>query len=355
MEDKRKNCPDYRNNIFNDEKIHLFEVILILCKYKKMILLLWLTGFAFSFGATLFMPDIYSATARAVPLQKKDSYFYANRLKGPAVADLIIEKFHLKESYRIESKSSLYQELKNRVSISVGKKDHIIYIKVEDTDPKRAAGMANAYVEELRKFSARKASVESAVLLQFLKERLAAVEKKLKQAEEKIKLFQEKHRPIRIDDQVKAAIETFARLKGELASKEIELGIALSGDSEQFSKETVLREWFVRLKSHIRELETSMVMGRTLFDYGNTNTTISEEGLQYARLLLDYRIQIELFELLSLQGEVAQIEEAKNGSLMQLLDAAFVPDKKEWAEKKPDCAFDYFYIWISCDAGRFRA
>jgi uncharacterized protein involved in exopolysaccharide biosynthesis len=45
-------------------------------------------------------------------------------------------------------------------------------------------------------------------------------------------------------------------------------------------------------------------------------------------LLLDYRTQVTLFELLILQREAARIEEAKYASFMQVLEAPFVPNIK---------------------------
>ncbi len=325
MENQKLSCSD---GTLGGEEIDLLDVLKVLLRYKKMIFWFCLSAFILSLGAVLLMSDVYTATALALPQKKRDRYLYTKFLKGTAVADVIIEKFNLKEVYRTSSRSEIYNELKKRVSISAGKKDYIIYIKVQDQNPERAAGMANAFVDELKKFPAKNASGDFALLRRYLDARLEIVKQNMRHTEQELKLFPKKHKPLRIDYQTKGVIEAITKLKGELASREIEMGAVLLGKNEEIPEETVLREWFLRFKNQVKMLHHSLVEGLILEDHAFAIPAEPETRLQYVNLLLDYRIQTALFEIIAMQREVAKIEELKNSQSIQVLNTAFVPDKK---------------------------
>src|SRR5258708_10463576 len=73
-------------------------------------------------------------------------------LKSRTVADNLITRFDLSKVYRQELQSSTRLALQGNTSIAAGR-DGIIAIEVDDKDPKRAADLANSYVEELMKLT----------------------------------------------------------------------------------------------------------------------------------------------------------------------------------------------------------
>src|SRR5438874_12358240 len=80
--------------------------------------------------------------------------------KSRSVADKLIERFDLKRVYGESLLSDARKELGRNSNIAAGR-ESIITIEVEDTDPKRAADIANAYVEELHVLSSRLAISEA--------------------------------------------------------------------------------------------------------------------------------------------------------------------------------------------------
>ncbi|OEU61252.1 MAG: hypothetical protein BA870_05500 [Desulfuromonadales bacterium C00003094] len=324
--DKTQNCnpSDY---VPEEDEINLLDLLLVLAKHKKMIIGTCLVTFVLTIGVTLLLPNIYSATAQILP-PENESPFYVSMLKSRTIADAIIEKFDLSEVYRKKSQNQTYMSLDGHVSFSVGKKDGILQIEVEDKDPKRVAEMANAYVEELSKLSDKDHLNAVAALRQFLEVRLEVVKEGLAQTEQKLQAFQEKNKTIRIDDQTKATIEAIARLKGELASKEIELGVAMPAQEQQTAQDAVLREGFEQLKAQISALEQPPVGGKIPGDVTLVTSIGPGLGLQYAGLLRSFRMQVTLFELLSRQYEVARIEEVKNPQRIQVLQTAYPPATK---------------------------
>jgi tyrosine-protein kinase Etk/Wzc len=134
-------------------------------------------------------------------------------------------------------------------------------------------------------------------------------------AETDLKLFQETHRLVSIGDQARAAIEGAAKIKGEIISAQTELEVVKEFGTERQNK-------VVMLKSRIRELENQL--GK--IEKGNNE--LPALGLEFARRMREAKIQEEIFQLITIQHELAKIDEAKDMNTIQMLDRAVPPDKK---------------------------
>jgi len=350
-EQKNLNTTPTRNEA--EDEINLLDYLLVLVKHKKMILLTTLAAFVLACGATLLMPNIYTATAKILPPSEGkgglsamlggmgdlaalagisagggSGDLYVAMLQSRTVSDAIIGRFDLMQVYEQEFRTLAYEALNKHVSVSLGKKDGIISVSVDDEDPERAAAMANAYVDELKKLNIELNLSNAGRERLFLERRLAVVKSDLVLAEENLRQFQEQNKAIRIDAQASAIIEAIAQLKAELAGKEVQLGVLLSYQTEQNPDVKALREGVAQIKDQIRRLEQSPSGKEVTGDVFITTADVPALGVQYARLLRDFKVQETLFELLTKQYEVAKISEAKNTSTIQVLDEAFVPDKK---------------------------
>ena len=336
-----------------DDEINLLDLLLVLARNWKMIVGAMALTFVLAAGGTLLMPNIYTATAKLLPPQQEkgglgarlsgmgdlaalagisagggSGDLYVGMLQSRTLSDAIIDQFDLMTVYEQEYRVKMHEKLKKLVSVSLGKKDGIIAISVEDEDPARGAAIANAYVEELKKLNVRLNLGSAGRERVFLEERLELVKADLIQSEENLRVFQEQNKAIKIDAQATAVIEGIARLKGELASREVELGVLLTSQTEQNPQVRALREAIGQLKAQLRKLEDSPAGRSVSSDIFIATSAVPDIGLQYARLMRDYKVQETLFELLTKQYEVAKISEAKNTSSLQVLDEAMVPDKK---------------------------
>ncbi len=337
----------------SDDEINLLDYLLVLARNWRMIALVCIATFILSCGATLLMPNIYTSTARILPPTESkgglssmlggmsdlaalagvsvggsSGELYVGMLKSRTVSDAIIDEFNLMEVYEQEYRVKTHAALDEHVTISLGKDDGIVSISVEDEDPERAASIANTYVEELKKLNVSLNLSSAGRERLFLENRLKMVKADLLAAEENLKDFQEKNRAISIDDQATAIIEAISQLKGELASREVELGVLLSYQTEQNPQVKSLREGVAQLKEQIRKLERSPAGKKITDDIFIATSDVPELGIQYARVLRDFKVQETLFELLTKQYEIAKINEAKDTSTIQVLDEGAVPDRK---------------------------
>jgi uncharacterized protein involved in exopolysaccharide biosynthesis len=106
---------------------------------------------------------------------------YVGILQSRAVADAVVERFDLTHVYDVGgSRSRARERLERHTDISVSEEE-IIQIRVVDYDRQRAAGLANAYVEELDRQNKRLSAGQAASKRAFLETRLKEVEDKLSQ------------------------------------------------------------------------------------------------------------------------------------------------------------------------------
>jgi len=56
-------------------------------------------------------------------------------------------------------------------------------------------------------------------------------------------------------------------------------------------------------------------------------------GLEYVRKLRDVKYNETIFDILARQFEVAKLDEAKQGALIQVVDAAVPPDRKSFPKR----------------------
>jgi len=353
MENNQKKEMSAQDSAVMEDEINLLEYLLVLAKNWRLIVKVTAAAFVLSCGISLLLPNIYLATTTLMPPNESKGGLsamlggmgdlaalagisggggggdlYVGMLKSRTLADAIIDRFKLMEVYEQDYRVKMYEKLDSLVSISLGKKDGIISVSAEDEEPKRAAAIANAYVEELKKLNLQLNLSSSGRQRLFLEKRLDIVKADLKRAEEALRTFQERNNAFKLDDQATATIEAIARLKGEIASKEVELGVSRSFQTEQNPEVKILREALSGLHAQLRRLEKSPEGQRVSGDIFVSTSNVPDISLQYARVMREFKIQETLYELLTKQFELAKIEESKDTSTIQVLDAAVVPDKK---------------------------
>src|SRR4030067_1735785 len=160
-----------------EDEINLLDYLIVLLKRKKLIISITSGAALITAIISLIMTPIYRAETRILPPQtgsssiavgmlsqmagaqgiteslglKTPSDLYIGMLESRTIADRIIDRFNLMELYKAEYREDARKQLFEDVLEAETDKDtDIITIDVEDKDPKRAADMANAFVEELK-------------------------------------------------------------------------------------------------------------------------------------------------------------------------------------------------------------
>ncbi|HWR14181.1 MAG TPA: Wzz/FepE/Etk N-terminal domain-containing protein [Terriglobales bacterium] len=251
---------------------------------------------------------------------------YISILKSRTIQDSLITKFELVKRYRLKRWSDVRKELRSRTEVSEDRKSGVITIAVVDEDPRTAALIANAYVEELRQLTSRLAVTEAARRRVFFEREVQEEKRALASAENNLRKTQEATGLIQLDSQAKAIIESVARVRSQIATKEVELQAIGSFATPENPDYVRLQQQLLGLRSQLTKMERSTVDG--VREIGIPTGKVPEAGLMYVRSLREVKYHEMLFEVLAKQFEAAKIDEAKEGALIQVIDYAITPDRK---------------------------
>jgi len=332
----------------DEQEINLLELVQVPIRHKMLIIKMCSVAVVASVIYSLSLPNIYAATAKILPPQKDgggglsavlgqmggmgglaalagsgftgSGELYLGICKSRSVEDAVIKRLDLMRVYKAKNMEVARALLEDAVKTQSGK-DGIISITAKDADPKRAALLANTLVDELGKTTIRLNLSKAGTERLFLEKRLELVKKDLKSAEDELKSFAQSNRVVQVDAQAKASIEGIARLKADLALKEVQLAVLTSNQTEQSPEVKALRSGIDRMRGELGKL-----VGRDANDGGIPSIgNVPGLGLEYSRRLRELKSQEAIYEQLAKQYEVAKLNEAKDSSALQVLDEAVVP------------------------------
>jgi len=335
-----------------DEEINLLDYLRVVNKYKRLIIILCVGSVLITMIVSLMMPKIYESTASILsPLEETGGRMslvglpelqsamsiigigksnatdiFMAILKSRNMTDAVIKRFNLLTVYKVKLIETARLRLKNAVKISVGKKNELINITVEDTDPKRAAEIANFYVSNLDVMARGLALSRAQQSRMFIEKRLKETEKKLMEVEERTAGFKTRHELVEMSEQAKAAIEAAAQIEGEITAAEVQLKVMQSYVTNQHPEVSKLRLKREQLKKQLGKMKS----GKESFYIPFSKTP--RLGLDITRLMRELKIQETIFELITQQYEQAKISEARDTPLVQILDKA-VPSAKKCKPK----------------------
>jgi len=342
------------------DTVNLLDYLEVLVNNRWMIVKFTLIAALLSILLSFCLPEIYKATARILPPPQEldlmgtmlggagaikglsvggmaadllgkgtQADTYVGILICEAVADKIIDRFKLMEVYHLKHREAVYNVLKKNITIAAGKKDGIISITVLDKDSIRSAAIANAYVEELAKLLGRLNTSGAYQNKLFLQDRLSKAKSDLVTAENAFKAYRAKNKIFSVNEQAQTAIGGIAQVRAQLIAQQVQLAISRQYFSEESQEVKSLKTAVANLEAQVARLEKGGSGGAIPgFE------TLSELGQQYLRLLRDFKMQETLVEVLSRQYEMATYNEAKNFSVVQVIQTARVPDYKFKPKRK---------------------
>lgn len=236
---------------------------------------------------------------------------YVSLMQSTTVSDRIIDRFKLMSVYEESLKTDARLELTRNVRISAGKKDGLVTVEVEDREPKRAAEMANQYIDELRRMTSMLAVTEAQQRRVFFEGQLQSTQQRLIAAQLALQSAGFNQRALQAEP--KAAAESYARLKAEMTAAEVRLqtlrGALTDSAPEVQSQQAMLGA----LRSKLAGLEQS-------------SAPTGDPG--YVARYREFKYQETLFELLARQYEMARVDEGREGSLIQVVDSAMPAERK---------------------------
>lgn len=289
------------------------------------------------FGAASLLPKWYTATTVILPPQQQQSSAAAAisqlgalaglagglaNVKSPAdqyvalmqsvtASDQIIDQFNLQSVYEAEFRQDARKQLRASVRIGVGKKDGLITIDVDDSDPARAAAIANAYVEQLRQMTNKLAVSEAQQRRMFFEQQLGQTKERLAKAQTALEESGISQGALKVEP--KTAAESYARLRAQATAAEVRL--------------QTLRRMLAENTPEVMQQQAALAALRDQLARAEQQGGARGDS-DYVDRYREFKYQEALFEIFVKQYELARVDESREGALIQVVDAAIPPERK---------------------------
>jgi uncharacterized protein involved in exopolysaccharide biosynthesis len=321
----------------DDDEISLLDLLQVVVDNLRLLVLgplvcgLAALGFSFTIGPT------YTAKTQFLPPQQQQSSAAsmlaslgalgglagaATGLKSPAdqyiafmksvsVQDALIERFKLVEKYDAKLKTDARMSLTGNVRIASGK-DGLISVEVDDKDPKFAADLANAHVEELRNLLGRLAVTEAQQRRMFFEKQLQITKENFTKADLALKSSGINSSVLKSSPA--SAVEAVARLKAGLSVQEVKLG--------------TMRNYLTESSPDFKQALSELASLKSQLAKAEKEEPASQGTSDYVARYREFKYQETMFELFAKQFELAKVDESREGAVIQVLDIAEPPERK---------------------------
>ena len=324
-----------------DDEISLLDLAITIKQNIKLLILTPVAAGLVALGGSFLIQPTFTATTTFLQPQQQQSSAVAmlqglgalgglagaaSGLKNPAdqyvafvksrtVQDALVKRFALQPRYKAELHEDALRALESKARISAGK-DGLIKVEVDDTEPAFAAQLANAHVEELSKLLDRLAVTEAQQRRVFYEKQLAQTKAKLTVAQTALQRSGINEGALRAEP--KMAAEAYAAMKAEVTAAQVRLQGMRTYLTDQSPEFKLAQSQLGALQGQLAKAES-------------TNTAKSDDD--YIVKYRDFKYQESLFEMFAKQFELAKLDEARDGAVIQVVDVAQTPERKSKPKK----------------------
>jgi len=288
---------------------------------------------------------------------KSSGALFIGVLRSQTSQERLIQEFRLQKVYGKKLVTDARTKLDENTSISEDRKSGIISIAVTDHNPKRAAAIANAYVNELNALVAELSTSAAHRERVFLEERLKVAKRDLDDASNQLAQFSSKNNTLDIQSEGKAMLDAAGTLAGQLIAAQSELEGLRQIYTDNNPRVRALNARVAELRKQLDKLGGTQSNATT--GAGNRTTAIGTDppqaqaadvfssgkigdmpfptirnlpllGAKYGDYYRRAKIQETVYEMLTEQYELAKVEEAKETPSVKVLDPGQVPEKKSF-------------------------
>jgi uncharacterized protein involved in exopolysaccharide biosynthesis len=254
---------------------------------------------------------------------------YLAILKSGTVLSAVIEKFDLVHVYDIGSypMEKTAKELLSNVQFTVEPEGNLL-IEVYDRDPQRAADMANFFVEMLNRTNSELAVQNARGNRQFIEARYQKNLADLRVAEDSLRAFQKRYGVIALPEQTEAAIKAAAEIMGQIALKEVQVGIASRNASEENPTVQAARIEVDELRKKLGEMNTGTPAKGNDPGLFVPFKQVPDLSVEYVRRFRDVEIQYKILQFVTPLYEQAKVEENRQTPSVLVLDRAAPAERK---------------------------
>ncbi len=232
------------NEDFEEQEIKLTDYLNIIIRFKWIVASIFLAIFVVSFIYTARAPRIYKATSKVLLEEKMGSNLFFTSMSNKAssinnqiqilqsfpvmkIANQILTRHKEYESFPISQTEGLPESyLKRNLEIDTERETDILIINFESTSSLEAKEAANAAAHALMQQDTDYARREFRNAREFLANQLDEHDRRLRSAEEELRLYKIEHGVSMLSEETQKLIEQTSDLTAMLSEAETELDVA---------------------------------------------------------------------------------------------------------------------------------
>jgi len=321
----------------DEDDISLLDLLQVVVDNLRLLILGPLVVGLAALGISFAIAPTYTATTRFMPPQQQASGAasllaglgalgglagaatgiknpadqYVAFMKSDTISNALIDRFKLMDRYKAEFRTDARKILETSTRIASGK-DGLVKVDVDDREPAFAATLANAHVEELGKLLNRLAVTEAQQRRAFFEKQLTNAKDNLVRAEIALKASGVNSSALKATPA--AAVEGLARLKASITAQEIKLAS--------------MRGYLSESAPDFKQAQTELAAMRSQLVRTEKPEPATRGDADYVARYRDYKYYETLFELFAKQFELAKVDEAREGAVIQVVDIAHPPERK---------------------------
>lgn len=338
-------------------EINLLDVAIVLARHIKLIVVLPIVLAVVAYIIARQAPDVYTSDTTFMPPKQASSAsslvsslglpdgfpgmpggggvsgandLYIAVLKSRTMRDEMVDRFKLFRVYKTKSKEAARNALSGLTSV-LTTKEGLIIVKVTDTNPQRAALLANGYVDVLLKKNNELALSEASQRRLAAENEFLKAKNRLSFSESTVKKFQENTGYITVEPEIAALRTMMKNTELQLA----EMSVYTTANNPDYIK---TRQKLLNLQAEI---------GKAQGGPGYVSKA-PERILDFTRKTRDLKYAESLYQLAFQQLTAARADESNTNFAIQVIDCAGVPEQRSGPNRKN-------IVMISAAAGLLAA
>lgn len=240
-------------------------------------------------------------------------------LRSRAVADTLLDRFALRERWRLKRRDDARQQLGEMTHLTTPREGQVL-VDVEAQEPALARDLADAYARAAAAEGIRLKSSLASQRRVYLERRMADLERELSAASTALRQFEESHGAVSLPDQARETVESFAALRARKVLLETELAAARRYFTDESPEVRTLRDRIGELDRQVSQLNRA---GGTMQLGGKDLPALRQ---RYVDLTREQTSLMAVAELLRRAREQSRVEEANPVPTFSILDAAEIPE-----------------------------
>lgn len=271
------------------------------------------------------------------------SYDLSVLMESRTVLDSMVNKYDLIKAYKVKNNS---RELTRKIFRSnveiVNYKEGNIEFSVWDTDPVKAAEMANDYVDIVNAKAIAMNKKEAAANIKYLEQRIEHTDSVIKGLGDSLSLYSKKYQIFSPEDQASVYSEVLSDLTATVMKAETEYEITKNklGENDPYTK--MLKDYVVETR---KKLEKSKTQPGLIGNFSLND--VSKVGMEYMSLYTEYEAHSKMKIYLMPTLEKTKLDLVTNNNYLFVVDSAIPSENKDRPKRS--------YIVLGTFAGSFIA